>query len=66
MIQQMWRPFQRLVRGMALRCWVRQLPHDAELPVRVKVGDKVIASTLEADSFNTFVVRHETYEARVS
>ena len=29
-----------------------------ELPVRVKVGDKVIASTLEADSFNTFVVRH--------
>jgi glucosylceramidase len=27
-----------------------------ELPVRVKVGDKVIASTLEADSFNTFVV----------
>jgi len=29
-----------------------------ELPVRVKVGDKVIASSLEADSFNTFVVRH--------
>jgi len=28
-----------------------------QLPVRVKVGDKVIASTLEADSFNTFVVR---------
>jgi glucosylceramidase len=27
-----------------------------ELPVRVKVGDKVIACTLEADSFNTFVV----------
>jgi len=27
-----------------------------EMPVRVKVGDKVIASTLEADSFNTFVV----------
>jgi glucosylceramidase len=27
-----------------------------ELPVRVKVGNKVIASTLEADSFNTFVV----------
>jgi hypothetical protein len=27
-----------------------------ELPVRVKVGKKVIASTLEADSFNTFVV----------
>jgi hypothetical protein len=23
----------------------------------VKVGDKVIASALEADSFNTFVVR---------
>jgi hypothetical protein len=28
-----------------------------QLPVRVKVGDKVIACTLEADSFNTFVVR---------
>ena len=28
-----------------------------QLPVRVKVGDKVIASALEADSFNTFVVR---------
>jgi hypothetical protein len=28
-----------------------------ELPVRVKAGDKVIAATLEADSFNTFVVR---------
>jgi glucosylceramidase len=27
-----------------------------QLPVRVRVGDKVIASTLEADSFNTFVV----------
>src|SRR5271166_3855392 len=27
------------------------------LPVRVKAGDKVIAATLEADSFNTFVVR---------
>jgi glucosylceramidase len=27
-----------------------------ELPIRVKVGDKVIASTLEADSFNTFVL----------
>jgi glucosylceramidase len=26
------------------------------LPVRVKVGDEVIASTLEADSFNTFVL----------
>jgi len=25
--------------------------------VRVKAGDKVIAATLEADSFNTFVVR---------
>jgi hypothetical protein len=31
MIQQMWRPFRRLVRCMALRCWVRQLPHDADL-----------------------------------
>ena len=31
MIQQMWWPFQRLVRGMALRCWVRQLPHEADL-----------------------------------
>ena len=31
MIQQMWRPFQRLVRGMALRCWIAQLPHDADL-----------------------------------
>ena len=30
-----------------------------QLPVRLKVGDKVIASTLEADSFNTFVVRRE-------
>jgi glucosylceramidase len=28
-----------------------------QLPVRLKVGDKVIASTLETDSFNTFVVR---------
>jgi glucosylceramidase len=27
------------------------------LPVRVKAGDKVIAATLQADSFNTFVVR---------
>jgi glucosylceramidase len=27
------------------------------LPVRVKAGDKVIAATLEADSFNTLVVR---------
>jgi glucosylceramidase len=27
------------------------------LPVRVKAGDNVIAATLEADSFNTFVVR---------
>jgi hypothetical protein len=31
MIQQMWRPSQRLVRAMVLRCWVRQLPHDADL-----------------------------------
>jgi O-glycosyl hydrolase len=28
-----------------------------ELPVRVKAGGKVIAATLQADSFNTFVVR---------
>ena len=28
-----------------------------DLPVRVKIGDKVIAATLQADSFNTFVVR---------
>jgi glucosylceramidase len=28
-----------------------------ELPVRIKVGDKVIGATLEADSFNTFMVR---------
>ena len=28
-----------------------------ELPVRVKVGEKVIGASLEADSFNTFVVR---------
>jgi glucosylceramidase len=28
-----------------------------EMPVRVKAGDQVIAATLEADSFNTFVVR---------
>ena len=27
------------------------------LPVRVKAGDQVIGATLEADSFNTFVVR---------
>jgi len=27
-----------------------------ELPVRVKAGDKVIAATFEADSFNTVVV----------
>jgi len=28
-----------------------------ELPVRVKVGEKVIGASLEADSFNTFVVQ---------
>ena len=28
-----------------------------ELPVRVKIGAKVIGATLEADSFNTFVVQ---------
>lgn len=28
-----------------------------ELPVRVRAGDQVIAAALEADSFNTFVVR---------
>jgi hypothetical protein len=28
-----------------------------ELPVRVKVGEKVIGATLEADSFNTFVLQ---------
>jgi glucosylceramidase len=28
-----------------------------ELPVRLKIGEKVIAGTLQADSFNTFVVR---------
>jgi glucosylceramidase len=28
-----------------------------ELPVRVKVGEKMIGANLEADSFNTFVVR---------
>ena len=28
-----------------------------ELPVRVKAGDKVIAATMQPDSFNTFVVR---------
>jgi glucosylceramidase len=28
-----------------------------ELPVRIKIGEKVIGSTLEADSFNTFVVQ---------
>jgi glucosylceramidase len=28
-----------------------------ELPVRIKVGGKVIGATLEADSFNTFVVQ---------
>jgi glucosylceramidase len=28
-----------------------------ELPVRVKIGEKVIGGTLPADSFNTFVVR---------
>ena len=27
-----------------------------DLPVRVKIGDKVIAATLQADSFNTFVL----------
>ena len=31
MIQQMWRPSQRSVRGMALCSWVRQLPHDTDL-----------------------------------
>ena len=28
-----------------------------ELPVRFKVGEKVIGATLEADSFNTLVVQ---------
>jgi glucosylceramidase len=28
-----------------------------ELPVRIKVGEKVIVATLEADSFNTFLVQ---------
>ena len=28
-----------------------------ELPVRIKVGEQVIGATLEADSFNTFVVQ---------
>jgi len=28
-----------------------------ELPVRIKVGEKLIGANLEADSFNTFVVR---------
>ena len=28
-----------------------------DLPIRVKAGNKVIAATLQADSFNTFVVR---------
>jgi glucosylceramidase len=28
-----------------------------ELSVRIKVGGKVIGATLEADSFNTFVVQ---------
>ena len=28
-----------------------------ELPVRVMIGDKVIAPTLTADSFNSFLVR---------
>jgi len=28
-----------------------------ELPVRIKMGEKVIGATLQADSFNTFVVQ---------
>ena len=28
-----------------------------DLPVRVKVGEKVLAATLQADSFNTLVIR---------
>ncbi len=28
-----------------------------DVPIRVKAGNKVIAATLQADSFNTFVVR---------
>jgi glucosylceramidase len=28
-----------------------------ELPIRVRIGEKVIAATLEGDSFNTFVVQ---------
>ena len=28
-----------------------------DLPIRVKAGDKVMGATLQADSFNTFVVR---------
>ena len=28
-----------------------------ELPVRIKIGGKVICATLQADSFNTFVVQ---------
>ena len=28
-----------------------------ELPVRIRIGEKVIGATMEADSFNTFVVQ---------
>jgi len=28
-----------------------------ELPVRIKMGEKVIGATLQADSFNAFVVQ---------
>ena len=28
-----------------------------ELPLPIKIGEKVIGSTLEADSYNTFVVQ---------
>ncbi|HEY5811896.1 MAG TPA: glycoside hydrolase family 30 beta sandwich domain-containing protein, partial [Terrimicrobiaceae bacterium] len=30
-----------------------------ELPVRIKAGDKVLAASLQADSFNTFVLRED-------
>src|SRR5262245_37392896 len=51
MIQQMWRLSQRLLRAMVLGCWVRQLPHDAELKPRrngsgVGVGAGIVPERL--------------------
>jgi hypothetical protein len=48
MIQQTWPPSQRLVRAMVLRCWVRQLPHGADL-IPALIASVPPVATLEAE-----------------